>query len=121
MKKTIFSSVLMLVVLVSASAAMAATSITGQTTLGNATNSFTPSTKVGMYVAATQTTYAATSCHVNGTYEYGTVGGSGTVQDPSKIYQGTIKAGQSGNWGVPDQPTDATQLPATPSAGGTWQ
>ena len=109
MKKTIFCSVLMLVVLASASGAMAVTTIIGATTLGNASNSFTPSTKVGISVLSTLTAYAATSCHVNGSYEYGTVGGTGTTQDPSKIYQATIPA-QTGSVGVPDAPTSATAL-----------
>jgi hypothetical protein len=119
MKKTIFSSVLMLVVLASASAAMASTSITGSTTLGNATNSFTPSAKVGIFISSIATSYAATSCHLNGTYQYGTVGGTGTAADPSKIYTKAIPSQSAYTIGTPsDTSSTTTDLP-----GGfaTWQ
>jgi hypothetical protein len=110
MKKTILSSVLLLAVVALAPAAMAATSIIGATTLGSATNSFTPSTKVGLSVISTQTAYAASSCHVNGTFQYGTVGGTGSAQDASKIYQADIPTGQSGDYGKPTDPASATAL-----------
>jgi hypothetical protein len=67
---------------------------------------------VGIGILSTQTAYAATSCHINGSYEYGTVGGTGTTQDPSKIYQAPIKDQTSNTTGVgiPDYPTSATAL-----------
>ena len=116
MKKTIFRSVLMLVVLVSASAAMAATTITGPTTINGSTNSFQPSQKVGLAVSSAATSYAVTSCHLSGSYEYGTVGGANTVASASAIYRKTIPT-QSGTVGTPDAPTTTTDLP---SGYGTW-
>jgi len=116
MKKTIFSSVLLLVVLASASAAMAVVTIEGATTIGSASNSFTPSAKVGLSVTATTIAYAATSCHLNGTLQYGTVGGTGTAKDASKIYSSAIISQTGKTIGYPQQTDSATDLPT-----GSWQ
>ena len=120
MKKTIFSSVLMLVILASASAAMATTLISGQVSLSASGNSFTPSSKVGISLTSLTNSYAATSCHVSGTYEYGTLGGTGltgAASDPSKIYQTTIPTqSATATVGAPDATTSATSLP-----GSGWQ
>ena len=88
MKKQILKAFLTIAVLSSASTAMAITSIIDTITIG-AGNTFSPSTKVGLTISAVNTSYAAASCHLNGTKEYGTVGGAnltGSYNDPSKIY-----------------------------------
>jgi hypothetical protein len=111
MKKTVFKSFLILVVLGSASVSMAATSIYMATTLGNG-NSFSPSNRVGFSVFSTQVTYSVTSCHINGTYEYGAVGGSYTTADASKIYFKNIPTQTITNpTGQPDPPTTYGDLP----------
>lgn len=116
MQKFILNSLVALALIVPASAAMATVTISGQTSLGS--SSFTPSAKVGISITATASAYAATSCHLNGTYEYGTVGGTGTTQDPSKIYSATIPSQSStATVGAPDATTTATALPTA----ATWQ
>ena len=118
MKKQILKAFLVLAVVGSASAAMAETTIVGTTMIG-AGNTFTPSTKVGISISAVATAYAAGSCHLNGTKEYGTVGGTGitgTYADASKIYTKDIPTqSTTNNVGVPTPQTTATQLQ------GTWQ
>jgi hypothetical protein len=111
MRKSIYSLVLMFAITAFATSAMAVTTITGQTVLGSGANSFTPSAKVGLKVLSSATSYAATACHLNGTTQYGTVGGSGTTQDASKIYTKPIPTQQSTNTaGVPDDPTSPTDI-----------
>jgi hypothetical protein len=88
MKKQILKAFLVLSVVGSASAAMAAQTISGTVTIG-AGNTFTPSAKVVIQIASIETSYTATSAHINGTKEYGTSGGSslaGSFSDPSKLY-----------------------------------
>jgi len=100
-----------------ASSALAAgTSIVGTVTIGG--GSFTPSSKVGLSIASQSTSYAAASAHLNGTYEYGTVGGTGltgSYTDTSKIYQGDIPSQSGKTIGTPTQQTSATSL------AGTWK
>lgn len=119
MKKQILKAFLVLAIAGAASSAMATTSITGQTTIGNG-NTFSPSSKVGISITAIPTSYAAGSCHVNGTKEYGTVGGTGitgTNNDPSKIYSENIPTQSSTNTnGVPTSQSSATAL-----QGSSWQ
>ena len=89
MKKQILKAFLVLAVVGSASSAMATQTISGTVTIG-AGNTFSPSTKVVISIASIATSYTAASAHLNGTKEYGTVGGSGlagTNADPSKVYQ----------------------------------
>lgn len=112
MSKLIFRSLLILAVVASSTVAMATTTITGATTIGSASNSFTPSSKVGISIISTANSYAAAACHVNGTFEYGTVGGSGTTQDTSKIFSKAIPA-QTGTIGAPTAQTSATELTGT--------
>lgn len=104
MKKYIL---LALVSVLSTSTFAFAGDITGSTTIGSGT--FTPSAKVGIKLISAPGSYAATSAHVNGTFEYGTVGGTGVTGDPSKILKKTIPA-QSGTVGVPTAPASATAL-----------
>jgi len=113
MKKQILISFLVLAIAGSASSAMATTSISGEVTIG-AGNTFTPSAKVGIKIISAVGSYAPTSCHMNGTKEYGTVGGTGTTQDPSKIYSQAIPS-QTGatSVGVPDDPASAIALSGT--------
>ncbi|MEI6827263.1 MAG: hypothetical protein WCK54_16845 [Desulfuromonadales bacterium] len=108
-KNLIFATLLGLL---SASTAFAVTTIEGSTTIGGGT--FTPSSKVGIKIISTATSYAATSAHVSGTYQYGTVGGSGVTGDPSKILKKAIPT-QSGTIGAPEDPASATGLT------GTWE
>jgi len=115
MIKNIFRSILLLSIVASSSVAMATTSIEGATTIGSASNSFTPSAKVGISITSLPTSYTATSAHLNGTFQYGTVGGSGTTQDASKIFSAPIPT-QSGSIGAPTTTDSATTLPS----GVTW-
>jgi hypothetical protein len=89
MKKQILKAFLVLGILSAASTALAVQSITATVTIGNG-NTFSPSSKVGISIASIATAYTASSCHLNGTKMYGTVGGAGitgtTNNDPSKIY-----------------------------------
>lgn len=105
MKKStiIFSLVLSL----SATAALAA-DITTSTTIGG--GSFTPSSKVGIKILSTATSYAATSAHVSGTFEYGTVGGAGVTGDPSKILKKAYTNPANATVGTPTAPASATAL-----------
>jgi len=112
MRKLIISLTAALVCVAWASVALAVTSITGTVTIG-ANQSFTPSTKVGISVASTATAYGARSCHLNGTFEYGTVGGTGQTLDASKIYYQNITAQASTNTVcVPTAVTSATDIGA---------
>lgn len=118
MKKQILKAFLLLAIAGSASTAMAVTSIVEESTIGNG-NTFTPSAKVGIYIISSPLSYAATSCHLNGTMEYGTVGGTNTTQDPSKIYSQAIPTQATTNtWGIPDQPGSAITITGTGTA---WQ
>lgn len=112
MKKQIFKAVLVIAVLGFAASASATTSITGITTIGSGANTFTPSAKVGISITSVPTSYVAGSCHVNGTFEYATLGGTGltgTFTDTSKIYKKAIPA-QTGTVGAPTPQTSATEL-----------
>lgn len=116
MNKKILNTLMVLAGIGCASTAMATVTITGSVTIGG--GSFTPSNKVGLSATASATSYAAGSCHVSGTYEYGTVGGSGitgSFSDTSKIYQKTIPA-QTGTVGAPTSQSSATAL-----QGSNWQ
>jgi hypothetical protein len=89
MKKNILLSIA--VVLAAATGAFgAAADITGSTSIGNGT--FSPSNKVGIRIISTATSYAATSAHLSGNVQYGTVGGSGVTGDPSKIVKQSYAA-----------------------------
>lgn len=115
MKKQVLRAFLVLTVLGFAASASATTSITGATTIGSAANTFTPSAKVGISISSSATSYAAAACHVNGTFEYGTIGGtnlSGSFTDTSKIYKKDIPT-QSGTVGAPTAQTSATSLSGT--------
>jgi hypothetical protein len=116
MKKQVLKSFLLLAIVGSASTAMAVTSIVGQVTIG-AGNTFTPSAKVGIRIISGPLSYAAQSCHINGTKEYGTTGGTGSAKDVSKIYSKNIpdQASNTTGVGIPGDPADATDL-----ASGTW-
>jgi len=113
MTKLILRSFLVISMLASATVAMATTSITGATTIGSASNSFTPSAKVGISISASSTSYAAAACHLSGTFEYGTVGGAGTTQDVSKIYSKAIPSQTSYTVGTPTSQTSSTALTGT--------
>ena len=121
MKKQILKAFLVLAVVGSASAAMAETTIVGTTMIG-AGNTFTPSTKVGISITAIPTSYVAASCHLNGTKEYGTLGGSNLnvvagKDDPSKIYSKPIPAqATDAVVGKPSAQTSALQLST-----GAWE
>lgn len=115
MIKNIIRSFLVLSIVASSSLAFAAVSITGSTTIGGASNTFTPSAKVGMSLTSTAIAYTATSAHLSGTFQYGTVGGTGTTQDSSKIYSAPIPT-QSGTVGAPTATDSAVTLPT----GVTW-
>lgn len=117
MKKQILKAFLLLGIIGSASSALAVTSIEGTVTIG-AGNTFTPSAKVGIRIISAALSYAAQSCHINGTKQYGTVGGTGTTQDVSKIYSQDIPNQSSVTTGVgqPSDPATALALNAT----GTW-
>jgi hypothetical protein len=93
--------------LCSAAAAFAA-DITTSTTIGN--GSFTPSNKVGIKIVSAATSYAATSAHVSGTFEYGTVGGAGVTGDPSKILKKAYTPASGATVGAPTAPASATAL-----------
>ena len=96
-----------------ASTAFATVTINSSTSIAG--GNFTPSSKVGMSVTSSSTSYAVTSCHVSGTFEYGSGGGSTYTGDPSKIMSATIPT-QTGSVGVPTATTVATGLPT----GVTW-
>jgi hypothetical protein len=108
MKKNLIIAILF--GLMTATSASAVTSIDASTTIGG--GSFTPSSKVGIRIISTATSYAATSAHVSGTYQYGTVGGAGVTGDPSKIVKKAIPA-QSGTVGAPENPASALALTGT--------
>lgn len=117
MKKIAFKIAFIAAVAMCASTAFAQGSINASTVIGG--GSFTPSAKVGISISSGDTSYAAASCHLNGTYEYGTVGGSGltgTFNDASKVYQEAIPSGQTGSVGTPTAQSSATQL-----QGSNWQ
>jgi len=112
MKKQIFKALLVLAVVGSASAAMAAQTISGTVTIGSGT--FSPSAKVVIMIASNATAYAATSAHLNGLKEYGTVGGAnqtGTASDPSKVYSRDYKTTpDTSTIATPGSPTSPTDL-----------
>jgi len=118
MKKQILKAFLVLAIVGAATSAMAVTSIVQTITIG-AGNTFSPSSKVGLSITAGNTSYTAGSCHLNGTKEFGTVGGSGitgTYNDPSKIYSKVIPEQASTNTvGIPTTQDSATELQ------GTWE
>lgn len=111
MKKTF---ILLLALCLYATGAFATVSIDTSTTIGGGT--FTPSKGVGISIASKATGYAATSCHVNGTFEYGTGGGTTFTGDASKIVQADIPT-QTGTIGTPTTVTSDTELPT----GVTWK
>ena len=115
MKKQILKAFLILAVVGSASAAMAAQTISGTVTIG-AGNTFSPSTKVVLQIASIPTSYTATSAHLNGTKEYGTSGGSnlaGSYPDPSKIYTRDYTTTSGSSIATPTAQTDAITLQPT--------
>jgi hypothetical protein len=116
MKKQILKSFVLLAIVGSASTAMAVTSIVGQVTIGSG-NTYTPSAKVGIRIISSALSYAASSCHINGTKEFGTTGGTGSAKDVSKVYSRSIpdQASNTTGVGIPSDPADATDL-----ASGTW-
>ena len=95
-------------VLATVTCAFATTDITTSTTIGGGT--FTPSNKVGIKIISTTTSYAGTSAHLSGTFEYGTVGGAGVTGDPSKILKKAWAAASGATIGVPTAPASATAL-----------
>lgn len=105
-KQLIFAFMLALGTAASAFAA----DITTSTTIGN--GSFTPSNKVGIKIISAATSYAATSAHVSGTFEYGTVGGAGVTGDPSKILKKAYTATSGATVGTPTAPASASALEA---------
>lgn len=112
MSKKILNTIVVLAGIGCATTAMAATSINTTTVIGAGT--FTPSAKVGISAQSTATSYAATACHLSGTFEYGTVGGSATAKDASKIYHKDIPAqAADATVGAPTAVTSATDLPGT--------
>ena len=113
MKKLFIALIL---VAFAAPAFAANTSITTATILGG--GKFTPSAKVGLNVTSTSLAYTATSCHVSGTFQYGTVGGSGTASDASKVYQATIPTQTS--TATVCAPTAAGSTAGTLPTGTTW-
>lgn len=112
MKKT--NVILSAVALCGAFAATSfAADITGSTTIGGGT--YSPSSKVGIKLVSAATSYGASACHVNGTLEYATGGGTAFGGDPTKIVSKAI----------PTQAATATVCaPSTPTAtalpSGTW-
>jgi hypothetical protein len=115
MKKQILKAFLVLAVVGSASAAMAAQTISGTVTIG-AGNTFTPSTKVVIQIASITTSYTASSAHLNGTKEYGTSGGSslaGSFSDPSKLYTRDYTTTSASTIATPTPQTDAITLQPT--------
>ncbi len=77
-------------------------SITSSTTIGGGT--YAPSKNVTIKIFSSSVAYAAGSAHLNGSYEYCTVGGS-NAGDPTKIYK---KASTSTTASSPSGPTSAT-------------
>ena len=116
MNKQILKAFILLTIVGFASSAMATATINASTTIGSG-NTFTPSAKVGISITSGTLSYAAGSCHVNGTKEYGTVGGTGltgTYSDTSKIYIKDIPTQTSGSTScVPTSQNSATQLQGT--------
>lgn len=113
MKKSIFKAFLFLAIAGSATTAMATQTISGTTTIGSG-NTFTPSAKVVISVTSLPTAYTATSAHLNGTKQYGTVGGAnitGTNTDPSKIYVADYTTEAGSDVATPVATDSATQLP----------
>jgi len=115
MKKQILKAFLVLAVVGSASAAMAAQTIDATVTIG-AGNTFSPSTKVVLQIASISTSYTATSAHLNGTKEYGTSGGSalaGSYSDPSKVYTRDYTTTTASTKATPTPQTDGITLQPT--------
>ena len=78
MKKMAFKAVAVLAFMAFAGNAFAASTIaSGGTVIGGST--FTPSSNVTILAVSTSTAYAATSKHLNGTKEYGTLSSSPTI------------------------------------------
>jgi len=119
MKKQILKAFLVLAIAGSASAAMAAQTISETVTIG-AGNTFTPSAKVVIQIASISTSYTATSAHLNGTKMYGTSGGAnlaGGFADPSKIYSQDYTTTSGSTIATPTAQTDGITLQPTSS----WQ
>lgn len=105
--------ILLAFALLSASSVFAQTNIIGGTSLAVGTGVFTPSSKVGILVTSSASSYAAASTHLNATFEYGTVGGTGVTGDPSKILKkvhATSAAETTAGYGIPTAPASATAL-----------
>lgn len=116
MKKNIFKAFIFLAISGSATTAMATQTISGTVTIG-AGNTFTPSAKVVISVTSAATSYTAASAHLNGTKQYGTVGGAnitGSYTDPSKIYVADYTTTAGSTVATPTSQTSATSL------SGTW-
>lgn len=102
MKKT--NVILSAVALCGAFASTAlAGSIISSTTIGGGT--YAPSTKVGVSLVSLRTSYGATSMHLNGTIQYGTVGGTGVTGDPTKIMSKPYTSATTSTVGIPETPT----------------
>ena len=115
MKKRILKSFLLLAVVGSASTAMATQTINGTVTIG-AGNTFSPSAKVVLSVTSAATAYTATSAHLNGTKQYGTVSGAnltGSFTDPSKIYVADYATPSGATAAEPTVTDSATALAGT--------
>lgn len=107
--------ILLAFTLFSATGALAAnpTDIIGGTSIAIGNGTFTPSNKVGIKIWSSASSYAASSAHLNGTFEYGTVGGTGVTGDPSKILKKahtTSSAESTAGYGIPTAPASATAL-----------
>jgi hypothetical protein len=119
MRKAIFKAFLVLAIIGLSAPAWATSTISAPTTLGSAANTFSPSAKVGISVTSISTSYAAGSCHLNGTFEYGIVGGTGltgSYTDVSKMYKETIPDQSGKTVGTPTSQSSATAL-----QGGSWE
>jgi hypothetical protein len=119
MRKEIFKAFLVLAVIGLSAPAWATSTISGTTTLGSASNTFSPSAKVGLSVTSISTAYTAGACHVNGTFEYAIVGGTGltgTYTDVSKIYKEAIPDQSGKTVGTPTTQSSATEL-----QGSAWE
>jgi len=106
-KKTIILVATLLIAGFSSSAF--AVEIKAQTTIGG--GAFTPSNGVNISIITQATAYAAQSCHMNGTYMYGTGGGANFSGDPTEIKRTDIPSQSSATTEcVVTAPTSATAL-----------
>lgn len=120
MVQRILKTFLLLSIIGSAATAMATQTINGTVTIGGG-NTFSPSAKVVISITSAPTAYTATSAHLNGTKQYGTVGGAnitGTYTDPSKIYVADYTTTAGSAVATPTTTTSATSL--ADATGGTW-